>query len=60
MTRVDPRIEAEAAAQVAADEARITDLCALIDKNSEHLSREFLQARMLQAKAVDEVLGKMI
>ena len=43
-----------------ADEARITDICALIDKNSEHLSREFLQARMLQAKAVDEVLGKMI
>ena len=43
-----------------ADEARITDICALIDRNSEHLSREFLQARMLQAKAVDEVLGKMI
>lgn len=43
-----------------ADEARITDLCSLIDRNSEHLSREFLQARMLQAKAVDEVLGKMI
>ena len=43
-----------------ADEARITDMCALIDRNSEHLSREFLQARMHQAKAVDEVLGKMI
>ncbi|MHB8810541.1 MAG: prephenate dehydratase domain-containing protein [Desulfobulbaceae bacterium] len=43
-----------------ADEARITDICALIDRNSEHLSREFLQARMHQAKAVDEVLGKLI
>ncbi|HBI16473.1 MAG TPA: prephenate dehydrogenase/arogenate dehydrogenase family protein [Desulfobulbaceae bacterium] len=43
-----------------ADGARIPDLCSLIDRNSEHLSREFLQARMLQAKAVDEVLGKMI
>ncbi|MFZ5799252.1 MAG: prephenate dehydratase domain-containing protein [Thermodesulfobacteriota bacterium] len=43
-----------------ADEAKIVDLCALIDRNSMHLSREFLEARMLQAKAVDEVLGKMI
>lgn len=43
-----------------ADGSRIKDLCALIDRNSEHLNREFLQARMLQAKAVDEVLGKMI
>jgi prephenate dehydratase/prephenate dehydrogenase len=45
---------------VMADGAKIKDLCALIDRNSEHLSREFLQARMHQAKAVDEVLGKMI
>jgi prephenate dehydratase/prephenate dehydrogenase len=43
-----------------ADGAKIPDLCALIDRNSEHLSREFLQARMLQAKALDEVLGKLI
>ena len=43
-----------------ADNARIPDLCTLIDKNSDHLTEEFLKARMLQAKAVDEVLGKMI
>ncbi len=43
-----------------ADDARIADLCDLIDKNREHLAEEFLNARMLQAKAVDEVLGKMI
>jgi len=43
-----------------ADNARIPDLCTLIDKNNDHLTREFLQSRMLQAKAVDEVLGKMI
>ncbi|MCL7486644.1 MAG: prephenate dehydrogenase/arogenate dehydrogenase family protein [Desulfobulbaceae bacterium] len=43
-----------------ADDARIPDLCGLIDRNCTHLTEEFLQARMLQAKAVDEVLGKMI
>jgi len=43
-----------------ADGSLVADLCALIDKNSDHLSKEFLRARMLQAKAVDEVLGKMI
>ena len=43
-----------------ADNACISDLCTLIDKNSDHLTEEFLKARMLQAKAVDEVLGKMI
>jgi len=32
----------------------------LIDENAEHLSREFIRARMEQAKAVDEVLGRMV
>jgi prephenate dehydratase/prephenate dehydrogenase len=43
-----------------ADQASISALCALIDKNAEHLTDTFLQARMQQAKAVDEVLGRMI
>ncbi len=43
-----------------ADTISIADLCALIDKNAEHLTESFLQARMQQAKAVDEVLGRMI
>ena len=43
-----------------ADEAKITELCEMIDRNSEHLTTEFLDARMNQAKAVDEVLGRMI
>ena len=43
-----------------ADKAEIEQLCTLIDKNGAHLSKPFLQARMNQAKAVDEVLGPMI
>ncbi|WP_028318601.1 prephenate dehydratase domain-containing protein [Desulfobulbus elongatus] len=43
-----------------ADAASIADLCALVDSNAEHLSEAFLQARMEQAKAVDDVLGRMI
>ena len=43
-----------------ADAASIGELCDLIDQNAEHLSESFLQARMHQAKAVDEVLGRMI
>ena len=43
-----------------ADNACINDLCDLIDRNKEHFAEEFLKARMLQSKAVDEVLGKMI
>ena len=43
-----------------ADEARIGDLSRLIDRNSKQLTREFLEDRMRQAKAVDEVLGRMI
>ncbi len=43
-----------------ADESRISELCDLIAENREHLSGDFLQSRMRQAKAVDGVLGKMI
>jgi prephenate dehydratase/prephenate dehydrogenase len=43
-----------------ADEARIQELCSLITRNSAHLTEEFLKSRMLQAKAVDEVLGRLI
>ncbi|QQG66505.1 prephenate dehydratase domain-containing protein [Desulfobulbus oligotrophicus] len=43
-----------------ADAAAIAELCALIDRNATHLSSQFLTARMEQAMAVDEVLGRMI
>ncbi len=43
-----------------ADASSISGLCTLIDENAEHLTDTFLQARMQQAKAVDEVLGRMI
>ncbi len=43
-----------------ADQARISELCRLIDHNSDYLTPEFLQARMAQAKAVDQVLGRML
>ncbi len=43
-----------------ADEGKISELCEMIDRNSGHLTTEFLKARMDQAKAVDEVLGSMI
>ncbi|MGD9948227.1 MAG: prephenate dehydratase domain-containing protein [Desulfobulbus sp.] len=43
-----------------ADEASIKGLCDLIDENADHLTPTFLQARMRQAKAVDEVLGRML
>ena len=43
-----------------ADEASIKELCGLIDENTDHLTQTFLQARMRQAKAVDEVLGRML
>ncbi len=43
-----------------ADAASIPVLSSLIDENAEHLTDAFLQARMQQAKAVDEVLGRMI
>lgn len=43
-----------------ADQGRIAELCTLISGNSNHLTADFLSARMDQAKAVDEVLGSMI
>jgi len=43
-----------------ADEVAIQRLTELIDLNVDHLSDEFIRARMEQAKAVDEVLGRMI
>ncbi|MDR2550577.1 MAG: prephenate dehydrogenase/arogenate dehydrogenase family protein [Desulfobulbus sp.] len=43
-----------------ADAASIAGLCDVIDANAGHLSESFLQARMQQAKAVDEVLGRMM
>ncbi|ADW18324.1 prephenate dehydratase [Desulfobulbus propionicus DSM 2032] len=43
-----------------ADAATINGLCSLIDENAQHLTETFLQARMRQAKAVDEVLGRML
>lgn len=43
-----------------ADESAIENLCNLIHLNANHLSDDFLKARMDQAKAVDEVLGRMI
>jgi prephenate dehydrogenase len=43
-----------------ADQASIKGLCDLIDDNAGHLTQTFLRARMQQAKAVDEVLGRMI
>jgi chorismate mutase / prephenate dehydratase len=43
-----------------ADASLIPDICNLIDRNREHLTSEFLRDRMRQAKALDEVLGRMI
>lgn len=43
-----------------ADDAEIENLCSLIDLNTGHLTEDFLKARMQQAKAVDEVLGRMV
>jgi len=43
-----------------ADSGRIEDLCDLIDSNSKHLTRDFLDARMTQAKEIDKVLGLKI
>ncbi len=43
-----------------AKQSEITELCSLIGQNAGHLTTDFLEDRMSQAKAVDEVLGKMI
>jgi len=43
-----------------ADKAGIGELGSMIGRNAGYLTRDFLENRMEQAKAVDEVLGKMI
>jgi len=43
-----------------ADQGEIDRLCRLMQDNATHLTPEFLDDRMGQAKAVDEVLGRMI
>ena len=39
-----------------ADAGKIEELCRLIENNKKYLSQEFLEARMKQALAVDEIL----
>ncbi|MGI6657516.1 MAG: prephenate dehydratase domain-containing protein [Desulfobulbus sp.] len=43
-----------------AETGTIDGLCDLLEQNAAHLSEDFLTARMRQAKAVDEVLGRML
>jgi hypothetical protein len=43
-----------------ASDGKIDELCALIDENRNYLTDEFLKARMKQALAVDETLGRVI
>ncbi len=43
-----------------ADDSDISHLCDLIEDNEKHLSRDFLESRMEQARAVDQVLGRII
>jgi chorismate mutase / prephenate dehydratase len=43
-----------------ASNGKIDELCALIDENRNYLTDEFLKARMKQALAVDETLGRVI
>jgi prephenate dehydratase/prephenate dehydrogenase len=43
-----------------ADASAIGNLTELINLNVDHLTDDFIRARMEQAKAVDEVLGRMI
>ncbi len=45
--------------KMAAD-TKIPDLCSLIDQNSDYLTEDFLKARMTQAMALDDILGKLI
>jgi prephenate dehydrogenase len=40
-----------------ADHGRIHDLCELMDKNRQYMPQPFLDSRMRQAKAVDEILS---
>lgn len=43
-----------------ADDSAIAELSAQIDANARNLGESFLEARMRQAKAVDEILGRML
>jgi len=43
-----------------ASDGKIDELCTLIDENKNYLTDEFLKARMKQALAVDETLGRVI
>ncbi len=43
-----------------ADHSAIAELASQIDSNAHNLSEDFLETRMRQAKAVDEVLSRMI
>ncbi len=43
-----------------AEEGQINELCRLIDKNSNYLSKDFLESSMKQALAVDKTLSKII
>jgi prephenate dehydratase/prephenate dehydrogenase len=43
-----------------ANEGKIDALCSIIDENRKYLTDHFLKARMKQALAVDETLGKII
>jgi prephenate dehydratase/prephenate dehydrogenase len=43
-----------------ASDGKIEELCAIIDENKKYLTDEFLKARMEQALAVDETLGRII
>jgi chorismate mutase / prephenate dehydratase len=41
-----------------AEQGKIADLCNLIDQNRAYLTPAFLDARMKQARAVDEILTR--
>jgi prephenate dehydrogenase len=43
-----------------ANDGKIDELCTIIDENRQYLTDDFLLARMKQALAVDETLGKII
>ena len=42
------------------EKEKIDELCSIIEKNREYLTEDFLRARMKQALAVDETLGKIL
>jgi len=40
-----------------AENSRISELCTIMEENRRHMPQSFLQSRMKQAKAVDEILS---